>query len=197
MSVTVVGIDLSLSSTGVARVTVDDRGGVWRTWQVASEPRGKGVAAQGLRISDAAARIIEAVLVDPLTDLAVIEAMPPGTIQKGIRDTAGLWWMVVSALARQRIPIATVMPSTLKVYATGYGGSTDRKVAKAEMVKAARAAYPGLLIAGCHDVADAAFLAAAGARHLGRPVDCLPDTNLRALEKFKWPESLRHNGNGD
>lgn len=193
---TVVGIDLALASTGVARVAADEQGGTWRTWQVASPKVGAGTAAQAHRIRDAAGRILAATLED-CPELVVIEAMPPGTFQQGIRDVAGQWWMVVCSLIASGVPVATVMPNTLKVYAVGHGGSKKRPAGKKEILAAAQHAYPGALTGGVHDVADAMFLAAAGARWAGFPVDCLPDVNVRALDKFKWPESFRPNRIGE
>lgn len=197
--VRVVGIDLALASTGVARADVDEAGVSWRTWQVASPKHGSGTARQAARISGASRRILAATLdEDPWEgaghpDLVVIEGLPPGTYQQGVRDVAGQWWMVTTRLVELGIPVAVCMPSTLKVYALGHGGSKERPAGKPQMLAAAHSTYPGALTGGVHDVADALFLAAAGARWAGFPVDCLPDQHLRALDKFKWPESFRPN----
>lgn len=193
----VAGIDLSLASTGVARMTVDEAGGTWRTWQVASPSRGRDLTAQRPRILDAADRVTAAVClasVESTPDLAVVEGPAFGSVTSGAHDLAGFWWEVVGRLVDLGVPIAVMSPSSLKVYATGDGSPRTKK---AHIVRAVQQTYPGALTNGVHDVADAVVLAAAGARWAGAAVDCLPDLRVRALNKVKWPESFRHNRIGD
>lgn len=191
----VAGIDLSLTSTGVARVTVDEAGGTWRTWQVASPPRGREVPAQWARIRDAADRVHAAYwpgpLEEPQPDLVVVEGPAFGKgVMSGAHDLSGFWWQVVGSIVDDGVPVAVMSPASLKVYATGDGSSNTKK---AHIVRAVQQTYPGALTNGVHDVADAVVLAAAGARWAGSAVDCLPDLRVRALDKVKWPESFRHN----
>lgn len=198
MTMVVAGVDLSLTSTGVARVTVDESGGTWRTWQVASPPRGRDLTAQRARIADAADRVTAAAClagVESRPDLAVVEGPAFGKgVMSGAHDLSGFWWEVVGRLVDLGVPVAVMSPSSLKVYATGDGSPRTKKE---HIVRAVQQTYPGALTNGVHDVADAVVLAAAGARWAGAPVDCLPDLRVRALDKVKWPESFRHNRIGD
>lgn len=190
-AVRVGGIDLSLSSTGVAVVHAGEDGGQWRTYRVRSKVEGAGLLAQHRRMRDIRGRVLEALLHDEPLDLAVIEARFSGGLKaRGAHDLSGLWWDVVGELCDAGVPVASVVGSTLKVYVLGNGkpGGKQTEV-KALMTAAIARNYPGALTAGSHDIADAVGLAAMGARHLGQPVDCLPDTQLRAMGSPLWPDS--------
>jgi crossover junction endodeoxyribonuclease RuvC len=188
--VRVAGIDLSLTATGVASVAVAAGvAPVWRTWRVDSPSQGPDVARQATRIVGASRRIVAAVLdTDPA--LAVVEGLPPGTHQAGIRDTAGQWWRVVGDLVAAGIPVGIVMPSTRQTYALGHGRPLGR-AGKPAVVAAVTARYPEALVGGMHDVADAVVLAAMGARWLGRPVDALSGDHTRAIASSRWPAMPR------
>ena len=190
----VVGLDLSMASTGVARAEVDDQGApTWRTWQVSSPARGQDLASQHARLADSAERVWRAVMeagAEP--DLVMVEspAMGHQASRAGTLALTGHWWLTLDPFLRAGIPVATLSPSSLKVYATGHGGSPGKPVTKQIMRAAIEPRYPGLLTGGVHDVAEAGALAAAAARLLGRPIDCLPDTHVRALDKAKAPITL-------
>lgn len=191
MTVTVVGVDLSLTSTGIAAVTVDGLGGTWRTWRVASPTRGRDLTDQHARISDATVRILAAVTTVP-ADLCVVESPAYGKAQMAFaHDLAGLWWRVVAGILDTGLPVAQVAPSSLKVYTVGYGGSAQKPVRKSHVQAAVAAACPAAATGGIHDVADAIGLAAMGARWLGHPVDCLPDHHIAAISRAKWPTTER------
>lgn len=174
----VAGLDLSLTSTGVAFV---DQDGV-RTFQVKTKGR-KGATA-----SDTAKRldhIIDEVLLTlgGQISLAVIEAPSYGSNTGSQHERGGLWWGVARALDQRHVPIATVSPQGRAKYATGKGNA-----GKDEVLAAVIKRYADIEIKG-NDVADAVVLLAMGLRHLGTPIDDpLPQLNLAAMAGASWPE---------
>lgn len=190
MSMHVVGLDLSLTSTGVAVIThestaerrvrldrVESKGGTTDT------------------LADRHARLTR--LVDIITcwvtcdtELVVVEGPSYGQgRQGGQHDRAGLWWLVMSKLydladARlysEPLYVAEVPPALVKRYATGRGNAP-----KDEVLAAVVRRYPDVPIAG-NDQGDALVLAAMGSRHLGYPIDTMPQTHLAAMGKVRWP----------
>jgi Holliday junction resolvasome RuvABC endonuclease subunit len=101
-------------------------------------------------------------------DLAVIEQMyvPTGEGKQAgaVIERAWVWGMVVDQLF-VRCPVAEVTTKQRAKYATD-NGNADKTAVKA----AVRAAYPGIRVRDDNE-ADAAVLAAIGARHLGEPID--------------------------
>ena len=190
MSARVVGIDLSLASTGLA----DNRGRVQR---VQTKGHASDSIADVLRrfnhISLEVVTFATMGMSDPGTgsryavadpaDLAVVEgpAYSRGAMG-GQHSRAGLWWLVAERLDICGIPILVVPPTTRAMYATGKGNS-----GKDAVLAAAIKRYPAWDITG-NDIADAAILASIGSRLLGHPVeDSLPQANLRALDKLTLP----------
>src|SRR5690606_27950883 len=120
-------------------------------------------------------------------DLVVVEGPSHGHArQGGQHDRAGLWWLIVEALAAvQEVPVAEVPPATLKRYATGKGNAD-----KDSVLLAVARRWPHVEIVG-NDTADALALAAMGADHLGQPIAAMPATHRAALDKVDWPEVWR------
>jgi crossover junction endodeoxyribonuclease RuvC len=98
-----------------------------------------------------------------------------------MRQLAGLSWLVRYRLWKASAPVALVPPSKVKLYATGKGQGAD----KLAMVRAAER-FPGVEIED-DNAADALWLAAMGARHLGMPVDDVPQAHAAALMGVTWP----------
>lgn len=179
----VVGLDLSLSSTGIALV---EGSGMVHLNRVQSKPTGNTVEDRSLRLRSLAGTIHDLADVDP--DLVLVESPTYSSKVTGSQhDRSGLWWMVVGRLTGHRIPVVEVAVSTLKTYALGKGSGkgTDKDQVLAAVVRR----YLDIDVDG-NDKADALVLAAMGARHLGHPVDTLPDTHTRALKAVKWPAHL-------
>jgi Holliday junction resolvasome RuvABC endonuclease subunit len=161
----VVGLDLSLTSTGVAHIdgtpaciSVDDLEGMDRIGFI-TERLGPAVKAD--------------------TELVMIEApvFVPAHISSA-RETMYLNGIVREHLWRAGVAYLDVAPGTLKVYATG-----DGKANKTAMVVAARdrLGYEGKN----DDEADALWLRALGWGLLGVPLVELPKTHTRALDKLR------------
>jgi crossover junction endodeoxyribonuclease RuvC len=173
----VLGIDLSLTAPGVALAAAGEL-----TTETVKIP----TAMRGIERLEH----IRAVLGDWAwgkgVALAVVEGPSYGSQagQSGHHERAGLWWLVRVDLHRHEIPVAVVPPSTLKRYATGKGTAP-----KDAMTLAADRRFPAAGVSD-NNSADAAFLAAMGARWLGEPVDDMPQAHLAAMAGAAWPDAV-------
>lgn len=168
----VVGIDMSLTSTGLAcnhdTTTIRTTG-----------HKGDSITERSWRLRQIAGEILAWAA---KADLVVIEG-PAFTSQHGsMHDRSGLWWLVVDRLVRGEIPLAVMPPANLKKYATGAGNAKKDAV----MLAIARR-FPMFTVTG-NDIADAIGLMAAGLDHLGCPLVILPDAHRKALAPIDWPE---------
>jgi crossover junction endodeoxyribonuclease RuvC len=181
----VVGLDLSLTSTGVACIT----SGPEAPWveRITSEPEGKKPTLNDRRLRIAGIRLRVLQLVgDPR--LVVVEQPAFSRTTGQQHDRSGLWWTIVDALGRNGIPVAEVSPTTLKRYALGKGSGkgTDKDKVLAAVVRR----YLDVDVTG-NDEADGLVLAAMGARALGYPIEAsLPKTHIDALMGVRWPEDI-------
>lgn len=181
---TVLGLDLSLTATGLAEVK---DGEVTNTFRVKSTGSKDATLAQRqVRLHRLATEIVEWVDEDDC-DLIVIESPSYGSKFGSPHDRSGLWWLVTNHLLLLEHEVATVAPMSRAKYGTGNGGAR-----KKEVEEAVRLRFPELDEAGLipdDNVADAILLACMGARVLGDPVEkCdLPEKALDALEAVKMP----------
>jgi Holliday junction resolvasome RuvABC endonuclease subunit len=174
----VVALDLSLTSTGVARAG-----------------RGK-VALRRVRSNGKAAASLErrAARIDGLVDeiaawcgypaLVVVEGPSLGQArQAGQHDRAGLWWATVMAMRAVDAEVVEVPPATLKKYATGRGNAS-----KDEVLAAVVRRYPAIEVDG-NDTADALVLLAMALHHYQiSTLPTVPQSHAAALDKVRWPE---------
>ncbi|WP_425834243.1 hypothetical protein [Streptomyces fractus] len=177
----VIGLDLSLTSTGIAGTD----------WARACRP---GRRRSHERLDWLSAHIADAV---QDADLVVVEgaAYAQGA-QAGHHELAGLWWVITQYLWCRRIPYAVANPHHRTIYATGRANPAQQhprtvraKIAKG-MVRSAVAERYSIPCEGPgrYDQADAVILAAMGLDWLGYPTAPVPDTHRRALEAVAWPE---------
>lgn len=188
---TVIGLDLSLTASGLAEVR---DGLVVNTFRVQSKgKKDDDLQARQFRLRNLSNEIIEWVNGEDC-DLIVIESPAYGAKFGSPHDRSGLWWLVVDGLADLdcEVPIATAAPMSRAKYGTGKGNAK-----KAEVLAAVRESYgPGLASEyGIPDdnVADAILLASMGARILGEPVlseGDLHPSKLSALDKMALPRGL-------
>jgi crossover junction endodeoxyribonuclease RuvC len=174
----VVGLDLSLTSTGLAVI------GPGKPWCATIESKGKDVEPWSVRyhrLCDLASRIIAPI---PEGALVVLEAPAYSRNTGKAFDRAGLWWMVYDLLAGSTRTVLPVAPNLRAKYATGKSGAS-----KDTVLAAAVRRYPTIDISG-NDTADAVVLAAIGCRLLGKPIDDMPATHLAALDKIQLPEEV-------
>lgn len=179
----VVGIDLSLTSTGLACV---DDGAIVQTYNVKSKGHLKdSLALRGGRLQAIADEVVRWCS-EGDCDLVVIESPSYGSQHGSQHDRSGLWWMVVSRLRKYGTPVATVSPQGRAKYGTGKGNSP-----KDEVLAAVIKRYPDVDITG-NDIADACLLAAMGARYLGQPVkgERPSAASLAAMAGAAWPEVM-------
>lgn len=165
----IIGLDLSMSATGVA--FPDGSTAIIK-------PRGKG-DARLLSIE----RQMEHALRLARPDIAVVEEFQgaaQGAANKVIPMVHGV---VRTALMRAGIPFVLVNASTLKLYATGYGAADKASMAVAALT------YAGLEFTGDKggDQCDAWWLRAAGHAAYGEPVVRVPKANTDALREVAWP----------
>lgn len=176
----VVGLDLSLTATGVARVDYFEGN---RGSHEVQTVRSKGakvdsLEARNIRLAHLAGQF-ETYCGGPRRHVAV-ESPSHGSTNGHHHDRSGLWWLTVNALLNAGARVYEVAPTQVKKYATGKGNAS-----KAEVMIAAVKRYPEFDIANDNE-ADAVILAAFLARALGQPIEEIapPKTHLLALDKF-------------
>ena len=170
----VVGLDLSLTSTGVA--TSHDTARIRPP--AAFAPAELGPESTIHRIRHIAARVGKAVAD---ADVVVLESLFPSTMP-GTMERIGLFWRVLDVVLVQApyAGVATIHPVSLKVFATGRGNAD-----KPAMVDAARHHFGNRI--GGDDEADAAWCAAIGHAAIGQPILQLLTREQRdAVGKVLW-----------
>lgn len=168
----IVGLDLSLTSTGIARVQPGDPA-VIETLRV----------RPGKRTGCARLNVILHEVLDACMDADLVVLEGPAYNQVNAAHTmGGLWWLCryhLWVLGRQ---VVVVEPGHLKKYATGRGNA-----GKDEVLAAIIRRYPATELAG-NDEADALCLAAMAADQLGSPLAGVPKLNREALKKWPYAE---------
>jgi hypothetical protein len=166
MTTAVVGIDLSLTATGVA--FANGSTALWR-------PKARGVE----RLAWFRDTIGGGYDSDGEIDLVVLEDYAYHGRLAHSHELGELGGVVRLALHDAGIPFVAVVPSALKRYATGRGNAS-----KDEMKAAARARLG--FVGEDDNEADALWLRAMGCDGLGSPVVALPKANRDALAKVAW-----------
>lgn len=164
----VLGLDLSLTSTGVALPNGS-------TFRIKTRPK------------DGDRRL--AVIRDTLRDViavhrphvAVIEDLPRHAMGAGV--TAMVHGIARTELLDAGAAYATVVPATLKAFACDHGRAEKHQLAAAAFLAA------GVEFADDKggDQCDAWWLRAAGHDHYGHPLFDLPQKQRDRLGKVKWP----------
>lgn len=173
----VIGLDLSLTATGIASTL---------GWCMTIGTTGVTKLPVSDR-SDAITQLAEQIVAEvAVPDLVVIEQVAAARAYGGASERAGLFWHLAYRLRRRAIPFAEVPPSVLKTYAIGKGQGK-----KGEIVDAVARRWPAYNTAGDDNQCDAVVLAAMGADHLGASLGAVPATHRRALAKVTWPEVTR------
>lgn len=200
----VMGLDISLSSTGFADI---EQNGLIAAFGTAYALRSRAVETSPVnqnptlrdrqeRARRVEMRIAEMVFDDgPVPALVVVEQPAYGAKYGDPHDRSGLWWGIVDRLMNNGLHVVEVNPVHVKQYATGSAATRGpKKVSKAMVVAAVNDRYdvgPIRLRVADNDQADAIVLAAIGARLLGHPIDPhIPAPNLRALTKIRLPEGI-------
>jgi len=164
----VIGLDLSLTCTGIA-------GAGW-TDIVRTKLRGDHRLGY---LVDTIGSFIKA------AEMVVMEGPSYGHAGLGgHEELAGLRCAIRLWCHRRKIPYGVVPPSSLKMYATGRGNATKGEI------RSAIADRYGVETegAGRYDEADAYTALAMGLHHLGYPLAEVPERNAGALAGCVWPE---------
>lgn len=174
----VVGLDLSLTSTGIAVIadgvppwcgTIESVGTDNDSWTTRHH-----------RLVNISNRILAPI---PEGALVVLEAPAYSRNTGKSHDRSGLWWMMYDLLASTTRTVLPVLPNTRAKYATGKGNA-----GKDAVLAAAVRRYSDIDITG-NDTADAVVLMAIGCRLIGQPIDDpMPALNLSALDKLNLAE---------
>lgn len=207
----IAGIDLSTTITGVMRIRTDGTTPDMKLTKINSSPVNSwldekdnklkpSLLDRSKRLESIAARVVRAALegYDPTVDdapLFVIES--PLYNSSLITDAEGnkrprptgnqhdrswVWGLIVHSLFKHGF-VVEIAPTKLKSYATGKG--TGRKVG---VLGAMPFMFPDLPPILDDNLADAAVLAAMGARQLGVPVEPSPQRiNPAAMNRVQWP----------
>jgi Holliday junction resolvasome RuvABC endonuclease subunit len=165
----VVGLDLSITATGIARS--DGTLTTVNTKTATSDQR-------LLVIERHVAEVIGVCHEYPKPHLAVIEDLPTHAHGAGI--TGMVHGVIRVVLMRSGIPYVLVPPATLKKYATGKGNATKPDMRMALYQRA------GLDLRDDNQV-DALWLRLMGLDALGHPQIDLPKAQRDALAKVAWP----------
>lgn len=172
-----VGIDSSLTGTGLARVFGDGSYDYARLER--DDLRGPARLAALL---DAVVRYASS------ATFVVLEGPAYGSQasgQSGHHERAGLWHLISVALWQAGTRGAVVPPNIRALYATG-DSRADKTFVHGAMVRR----FDGFDPSASLDEADALALAALAADHLGFPPVKLPAANRAALEKVPWDGGL-------
>jgi len=183
----IVGIDPSLTGTGVAVVDTDDRLAI-ETHTIVTKPDGTSLDARLARLRHIMREVDRHVLqvddeASPVAHLVVIEAPSLGQgRQGGTLDRHGLWWLLIDRLHNLGRPVAIVAPAARAKYATGKGTASKEAV-----LLAVERRWPQADVANNNE-ADAVVLACMGADAYDAPIGDIPRANADALSKVDWPE---------
>lgn len=184
----VVGLDLSLTATGIAThegvQTITSKG-----------KAGATLIERSARLHDLAMDVGAAVdavafrhrMLHGGRVLVVVEGPSMGSSSRGgaHHDRAGLWWLVVDELCGSSFAdVVEVPPALVKKYATGRGNA-----GKDEVLAAVVRRYSDVEVTNNNE-ADALVLRAMGCDRLGQPLAVVPQVHRAALDKVAWPPVL-------
>lgn len=173
MSADAVGIDPSLTGTGIAH-TSGRCCRVGRT-DITTLPLPARVDA----VDHLVRQILDTV---GAPDLVVIEMPAYSRTGGGALERSALWWLITRALLHRGIPVAEVSIQHRMRYATGKG-----QASKGAVIEAVTRRWPQFETGGDDNLCDSAVLAAMGADWLGSPIGAVPAAHRKALDGVQWP----------
>jgi len=180
----VLGVDQSLTMTGIAKISAHGSVAVSRIASAATDPGDLRATRDRIRM------IVGSVLVfAPAACLSVIEA--PIVMRNGQGgaqlERAWLFGLLVDQLLL-RGPVVQVRTTTRAMYATDNGAAK-----KPEVLAAMRSKFPDLVIRDDNE-ADALALACMGATYLGSPIDGpTSKKQQQAMTSTVWPPMKESN----
>lgn len=187
---TVIGIDASLTSLGVARLVheyPEDASRIeWTgdTWHQSSKGTDKdSIATTCRRINFLITSTVES---SKPCDLVVMEALIPTPARAAGKaaERAALWWGIARSFVRDGIPVIKVPPKTGKLWCTG-DGAADKAVVASRLTRMWD--WAGEI--SKEDEFDALVMASIGAQLLGLPVPFeLPKYRVDSVAGLRLPE---------
>ncbi|MFA5707544.1 hypothetical protein [Mycolicibacterium sp.] len=179
----VIGLDLSLTGTGVAAFALET-GALSTAVHRSPAPASDSISAHAARHRALVDGIVtQVVAADPA--LAVVEGLKFSVRDKdsSLARRGFLWWAVIEGLCASGVPVMEITTSQLKQFATGRGNA-----GKSEVVAAYAIAWPEAARgSNVEDRADATFAAALGATWLGVPGLPLSKTAVRTKLLARLP----------
>lgn len=167
----IVGLDLSLTSTGVAVIDPCTVPPISVSRIRTAGKRSDTWAQRHARLGGIVDRITDHV---PPGALVMIEGPAYSRSVGSVHDRSGLWWLAYTALVQHDCTIA-VCPIQARIrYAVGKGAA-HKDIVLSAVVRRYGAMLPELT---GNDEADALLMAALGARWLGYPVEPQPLSKL-------------------
>lgn len=157
----VIGLDLSLTSSGVATVTPD--GDVSLRLVKSSGHKADSFDARGDRLR----AVVDAIVTPIPSSSAVAVELPVQTTGGAVLDRAGLFWLVVSALQEAGCSVTPINNAHRAMYALP---TTGAKRDKDAVLGATIRRYIDVPVTN-NDDADALLLAAMLRRRLGAPLE--------------------------
>jgi crossover junction endodeoxyribonuclease RuvC len=177
VSIVVLGLDLSLASTGLATYSSE----------LGYQTRALKPPTRRSHGHDRLEWLLQTVESEfRHAHLVVVEGPSYGSANRGQRghhERAGLWWLVTHALWLRMSQVAVAPPAAVKRYATGKGNASKDTVLR-EVTRRFADFHGG------NDEADALILAALAAEHLGHPIVEMPAAHRTALTAVEWPELM-------
>lgn len=173
----ILGIDSSLSSTGMCLIDTSVSGQTIRCATIPTTPAafgGTGFAAYAKRIKYIADTIGASL---HQVDLVAIEALAYSARGASAFTLPWLWGRIVETVCERDIQLLVVGTSQRAKYATGKGNA-----AKDVVMASAIRRWPEVEITS-NDTADALIVAAIGCRFLGYPVDEMPKAHYADVMK--------------
>jgi Holliday junction resolvasome RuvABC endonuclease subunit len=172
--VRVMGVDLSVSSTGIC---LPD-GSVDRIITTVNPDGGEHAQTRRLAL---VCEVIVIHVTETDAHVVALEGFSYNSKQSQQHLTGGLGWMVRHALDQVHVRWVVIPPASLKKYATGRGNAGKDEVLTSAAIRTGR---PDL----CHnDVVDAFWLRAMCLDGLGHPLLDMPKLNRTALAAVDWP----------
>jgi hypothetical protein len=193
----VVGLDLSLASSGWASHEIGDQYDSFQAHAglMKTKSSGDDVLAVWLRIREAAQGVLNLVVpqlqaIGRNQSLTVVEWASYGSGGQRMNamadERSAMRWLVAGTLASHGYAVAKVPPKVRAMYATSNGNA-----GKAAVVAAMREVFPDVRMRAAGDEADALALMCMGLRFVGAPVDGPPTPKQeQAMSKSAWPEGL-------
>jgi crossover junction endodeoxyribonuclease RuvC len=162
-TVHIVGLDMSLASTGVATLgyTPDGR---WTTFTYSIPTAGRDSDPEPCVLDRMDYVISSAATAAERADVIAIERPAFAARGSATATLAGLWWLTYRKIMRYEVPVVIISASSAKKYATGHGGAAKRDVSRATVRM-----FPDYETKS-GDEDDALIMAAVGADLAGLPV---------------------------